>query len=126
MNILLYTAAFVTGILASMGLGGGMVLILYLTLIAGISQITAQGMNLLFFIPIAALALVIHSKNKLVKWRKIIPAIICGIVSAVLGTFLAKTLGNNFLTKLFAVFVLVTGLKEFFPSFFEKKEAKKL
>lgn len=124
MNFWLYTAAFVTGILASMGLGGGMVLILYLTLAAGISQITAQGINLLFFIPIAALALVIHSKNKLVKWKKIVPSIICGVISAIVGAFLAKIIGNQFLTKLFAVFVLIVGLKELFPSFFQKRSKK--
>ena len=77
MNILFYISAFLTGILASMGLGGGMILILYMTLIAGMEQLTAQGVNLLFFIPIAAAALIIHTKNKLVKWKKIVPAIIC-------------------------------------------------
>lgn len=70
MNILFYISAFLTGILASMGLGGGMILILYMTLIAGMEQLTAQGVNLLFFIPIAAAALIIHTKNKLVKWKK--------------------------------------------------------
>ena len=49
MNILFYISAFLTGILASMGLGGGMILILYMTLIAGMEQLTAQGVNLLFF-----------------------------------------------------------------------------
>lgn len=114
MNILMYTAAFITGILASMGLGGGMILILYMTIIEGITQITSQGINLLFFIPIALLAIIIHSKNKLIKWKKIIPAVICGVISATGGTFLAKAIGNNFLTKIFAVFVLVTGFKELF------------
>lgn len=65
-----------------MGLGGGMILILYMTLIAGMEQLTAQGVNLLFFIPIATAALIIHTKNKLVKWKKIVPAIICGVLSA--------------------------------------------
>ena len=61
MNILFYISAFLTGILASMGLGGGMILILYMTLIAGMEQLTAQGVNLLFFIPIAAFLLWCHS-----------------------------------------------------------------
>lgn len=114
MNVLMYTAAFVTGILASMGLGGGMVLILYMTLIAGVPQITAQGINLIFFIPIAAAAVIMHTKNKLIEWKKIIPAMICGAVGAVGGTFLANAMGNNYLTKAFAVFVFLTGVKELF------------
>ena len=114
MNIFMYTAAFITGILAAMGLGGGMILILYMTIISDMPQITAQGINLLFFIPIAALALIIHTKNHLVKWKKIIPAIICGVVSAISGAFIAKAMGNSFLTKIFAAFVLITGIKELF------------
>ena len=94
MNILFYISAFLTGILASMGLGGGMILILYMTL--------------------ATAALIIHTKNKLVKWKKIVPAIICGVLSAVAGTYIAKSIGNDYLTKIFAVFVLITGVKELF------------
>ena len=114
MSILFYVSAFLTGILASMGLGGGMILILYMTLIAGMEQLTAQGINLLFFIPIAAAALIIHTRNKLVKWKKIVPAIICGVLSAVAGTYIARAIGNDYLTKIFAVFVLITGIKELF------------
>lgn len=123
MSILFYISAFFTGILASMGLGGGMILILYMTLIAGMEQLTAQGVNLLFFIPIAATALIIHTKNKLVKWKKIIPAIICGVLSAVAGTYIAKSIGNDYLTKIFAIFVLITGVKELFSKT-EKSEKK--
>ena len=114
MNIWLFTAAFFTGIFASLGLGGGMILILYMTIFAGFSQIDAQGINLLFFIPIAALSLIMHTKNKLVKWKKVFPAIVCGIVTAVIGCLLAKYIGNEYLTKIFAIFVFITGVRELF------------
>lgn len=114
MNFLLYIASFATGIVASLGLGGGMILILYMTLIDNIPQIKAQGINLLFFIPVAVSALVIHTKSGLVKWKKIIPSVVCGIIGAAGGAFLAKAMGNSFLTKAFAVFVLVIGIKELF------------
>ena len=45
-------AGFGSAVLASMGMGGGSILILYLTLMAGVPQREAQGMNLLFFLPI--------------------------------------------------------------------------
>ena len=44
---------FLTGIMASMGLGGGFVLVVWLTLFADVQQRTAQGINVLFFLPIA-------------------------------------------------------------------------
>lgn len=68
--------AFLSGIFASMGLGGGMVLIVYLTVFAGFSQLAAQGINLVFFIPIAIISLVLHTKNKLVEWKKAVPAVL--------------------------------------------------
>lgn len=115
MNLfLLYSAAFLTGILASLGLGGGMILILYLTIFAGTAQFEAQGINLIFFIPIALLALIIHTKNKLVKWKQIIPAILLGTISAGLSAYLASGMDNKILTKLFAVLVFFAGIKEFF------------
>ena len=53
--ILSYIAAFLTGILAAMGVGGGMILIVYLTFFVGVPQLSAQGINLIYFIPIAIL-----------------------------------------------------------------------
>ena len=53
-------AGILSGILASMGLGGGGILIIYLTIFAGIEQATAQGINLVFFIPISIVAILIY------------------------------------------------------------------
>ena len=77
--------AFLTGIFASMGLGGGMVLIVYLTVFAGFSQLAAQGINLVFFIPIAIISLVLHTKNKLVEWKKAVPAVLWGTAAVIIS-----------------------------------------
>lgn len=106
--------AFFSGILASLGLGGGMILIVYLTIFTQTNQLNAQGINLVFFIPIAILALIIHTKHKLVEWKKIVPSIICGTISVILGSFLASWLGSDVLKKLFAVFILLIGLQQLF------------
>jgi uncharacterized membrane protein YfcA len=109
-----YLVAFLTGVFASLGLGGGMVLIIYLTIFKNVDQLSAQGTNLLFFIPIAALSLIIHTKNRLIEWKKCIPSIACGIISAIIGTILAEYLGSVTLTKIFAAFILIIGIKELF------------
>jgi uncharacterized membrane protein YfcA len=107
-----FVAAFVTGILASLGVGGGMVLIIYLTVFAGFGQLEAQGINLLYFLPIALLAVILHTKNHLIKWKPLIPAIIVGIIGAVGGSLLARQIDKEILRTVFAVFVLVIGVKE--------------
>ena len=109
-----FIAAFFTGIFASLGVGGGMILIIYLTVFAGFDQLAAQGINLVYFIPIAALSVILHSRNHLIEWKKIIPSIRAGIVFAALGTFAAKYIGSPGLKKIFAVFILLIGIKELF------------
>ena len=95
-----------------MGLGGGMILIIYLTAFANISQLTAQGINLLFFIPIAMLSVIIHTKNNLIEWKKITPSIICGICGTFIGAFFANKLGSEKLSKVFAIFLIIIGIRE--------------
>lgn len=117
--------AFLTGIFASMGLGGGMVLIVYLTVFAGFSQLSAQGINLVFFIPIAIISLVLHTKNKLVEWKKAVPAVLWGTAAVIISAWLANRIEQSLLSKAFGIFLILMGLKElFFKS--EKHKFKRI
>ena len=75
-------AGIISAIIASMGLGGGGVYIMYLTLVKNTPQINAQGLNLLFFIPCAAVSLIIYIKNKMIKPKAVIPMALGGGVGA--------------------------------------------
>jgi len=103
-----------SGILASMGMGGGFVLLVYLSLFASIEQKTAQGVNLLFFIPIIVISVVIHMKNKLIDVKT---ALMCGAIGAATvfaGFWVATALDNAWLRRTFAVFIIIAGLKDLF------------
>lgn len=76
MNILV---GILTGATASMGLGGGFILLVYLSVFTEIPQDIAQGINLLFFLPIALLSLVIHIKNKLTDLKLVGKYLILGL-----------------------------------------------
>lgn len=115
---------FLTGVLASMGLGGGFVLVVWLTLFEDISQRAAQGINLLFFLPIALLSLILHLKNHLVNKALVKKIALGGIVGAVIGTYGAQLIDNDLLRKLFAVFLLAFGLREMFSRDPEKTTDK--
>jgi uncharacterized membrane protein YfcA len=65
-------AGAITGVLSGMGIGGGTLLVIYMVNIANIPQLEAQGINLVYFLPVAALSLVSHIKNRLVEWRAFI------------------------------------------------------
>lgn len=111
MNILI---GFLTGIAASMGLGGGFILIIWLTLFGGLSQTDAQGVNLLFFLPVALFSVIIHAKNKLIRWEIVPFAVLSGIVGAALGSMLSFTLTDNTLRTLFALLIIPVSLREIF------------
>ena len=97
-----------------MGLGGGAVLIIYLTVFKDMEQLKAQGINLLFFIPIATLAVIIYAFKKQIKWRTTLPLAAGGVLGAVGGFFLTSFIGGNFTAKMFGAFLILLGLKELF------------
>lgn len=103
-----------SGIIASMGLGGGFVLLVWLTLFQDVPQRTAQGINLLFFLPIALISIILHSRAKLIDKKLVLSLIPGGIIGAVLGTIGSQALGNELLRKLYAIFLLAFGLRELF------------
>ncbi len=109
-----YLAAFLTGIFAAMGIGGGMILIIYLTIFANMPQLSSQGANLLYFIPIALFSVILHTKNKLIEWKKIVPSLILGILFSVIGAYSAEYIGSEHLRKLFGAFIVIVGIKELF------------
>lgn len=111
MNIII---GLLSGIAASMGFGGGFILIIYLTAFSDVNQITAQGVNLLFFLPIALVSLIIHQKNRLIKWNVLLSLIPGGIAGILLGTFISSNIDVSFLQKLFAGLLIFVGFKELF------------
>lgn len=110
----LIIAAFFAAIAGSLGLGGGGILLLYLTAFADYEQLKAQGINLIFFIPCAIIALIIHAKNHLIEWKATWICSLTGLAGAGLGFWLASLFDPYWLGKAFAVFLLFLGLKELF------------
>lgn len=97
-----------------MGLGGGFILVVWLTLTEETAQRAAQGVNLLFFLPIALLSLIFHLKNKLINKELVRKLALGGVLGAVIGTYGAQLIDNGLLRKLFAMFLLALGIKELF------------
>ncbi|MCI8604615.1 MAG: sulfite exporter TauE/SafE family protein [Ruminiclostridium sp.] len=111
MNIII---GLLSGAAASMGFGGGFVLIIYLTVFLNIDQITAQGVNLLFFLPVALVSIIIHQKNRLIKWKLLLKLIPGGILGILLGTLVASAINVDFLQKIFAGLLVLVGFRELF------------
>ena len=113
-----------TGILSAWGVGGGTLLLLVMTLFLGVEQSTAQGINLLYFLPTAVCALIFHIKNRLIRWNIVLPAAIAGAATAVLTAWLATRLDTGLLRKLFGGFLLLVGVRELFGRYPRDKKDK--
>jgi uncharacterized membrane protein YfcA len=113
MTILIPVAiGLLSGIISGMGIGGGTILIPALSVFLSVSQKTAQGVNLLYFIPTAAIALFVHIKNKSVNFKIAFTIILWGIAGAVGGSLLALKLHTDLLKKLFGAFLFAMGIYE--------------
>jgi len=107
------------GIIGSMGLGGGGILLMYLTAFLSYEQLTAQGMNLVFFIPIALLSIFIQRKSGLIDFKFAFKAALTGVIGVLIGVWIAHAIPSEWLSKIFAGMLLVLGVKELFH---KKKE----
>lgn len=107
-------AGILCGVISGFGIGGGTVLMIWLTAVVAMDQKLAQGINLLYFIPTSLGALIIHIKNKMICLQAVIPAAICGCIAAGLTAWFSASLDVSFLRKLFGGFLLVVGALEFF------------
>lgn len=107
-------AGLATGILSGFGVGGGTLLLLWLTTWGGMTQQQAQGINLLYFLPAAGAALPAHWKNGYVERSLLLPAITAGLAAAALTAWLAAGLDTGLLRRCFGGFLLAVGLRELF------------
>lgn len=102
------------GIISGMGMGGGAILIPALFFVVNPEQHIAQSVNLLYFIPTAVIALIIHIRNKHIDFKMALPIIGFGICGALLGSWLATRMDGTLLKKFFGGFLIMMSIYEMF------------
>lgn len=86
----------------------------WMTAVLSMEQTAAQSINLLYFLPTAAAALIFHAKNHMIAWRAVLPAAAAGCATAALGAWLASGIDAQLLRRLFGGFLILVGLHEVF------------
>lgn len=104
----------VLGLLSGLGVGGGSLLILWLTLIVQMPQDTARSINLLFFLPTALIASFFRWKKGKLEFKKILPAMIGAVAAAIFFTRISRHVSSDSLRAPFGILLLITGLRELF------------
>ncbi len=103
-----------TGILSGFGIGGGSLLILYLTAVVGIEQYAAGGINLLYFLCCAPTALISHIRCKRVEWKAVWWCSLPGIVTSLGAAWMGAAVHTDLLRRGFGVVLLYVGFRELF------------
>ncbi len=107
-------AGAVLGFLSGLGIGGGSLLMLWLTLAVGLPAATARCINLLFFIPAALCACFFRWKQGRLPLKKLWLPIMLGCAAAAAASFLGSLLDTALLKKVFGGLLLITGVRELF------------
>lgn len=105
-------AGLVCGVLSGLGVGGGSILMVWLTAVAGLEQRAAQGINLLYFLPTALASLFFHIRNRYVDPQAAFPAILSGAAAAAAGALLAQRMDTGLLRRFFGTFLLIVAVFE--------------
>lgn len=100
------------GILSGLGIGGGSLLILWLTFVQGMEYSDAKYINLLFFLPPALIATAVNLMQRKLPLKSVIPAALAGSLSAVVFSLLSGSWNVEILRKLFGILLLFTALRE--------------
>ena len=118
-------ASFLVALLSGMGVGGGGLFVVFLALFTDIPQITAQGMNLLFFLFSSGSAVCLHLSRRRIFGGAVITMALFGIVGAVAGSLISPYIPSSLLRKLFGVMLAVSGVLSLSRSFSAKEKQRR-
>lgn len=113
--LLAFLCGFATSILSAWGVGGGTLLLLVMTLFLGVDQRTAQGVNLLFFLPTAAAALLFHWKQGYLDRPTLKSALPWAVALALAGAWIATAVDVDILRRPFGIYLLASGATMLWP-----------
>ena len=107
-------AGTVLGFLTGLGVGGGSLLIIWLTAVLGTDPATARGINLLFFLPGALIAVLFRRKQGTVKWCNVLPPAVAGCIAAAIFSYFSTVWDTEILKKVFGSILIAAGIRELF------------
>lgn len=104
----------ISGMVTAIGMGGGTILILLLTVFLNTQQHVAQATNLIFFVPTSITAIIMNIKNKNIDFKVGINIIIFGIIGSIIGAMVSSKISVQNLRKYFGIFLLFIAIHEIY------------
>ncbi len=104
-----FIIGFLCALLSGLGIGGGGLLVIWLVLKYGTEQLTAQGVNLIFFIFSSGMAMLIHLIKRKFNFKLILWLVIFASIGAVVGSLLAHSIDTAAVRFSFGLLLLASG-----------------
>ncbi|WP_276134969.1 sulfite exporter TauE/SafE family protein [Polluticoccus soli] len=104
------------GMLSSLvGIGGGLVIVPSMVLLLGLNQKMAQGTSLaLLMLPLGILAVMVYHKAGNVKWSYALIMAVTFVIGSYFGAKLVQDMNTITVKRIFAVFMIIIGIKYLF------------
>ena len=116
--------SIISSILAGMGIGGGALFVLLSTTFLNVSQVNAQGLNLILFITVGISATITNVRDKKIDYEILKKILFPLIIGSLIGTFFLKQIQQNDLKKYFSIFLVIIGIYEIISSVISIIKAK--
>lgn len=113
---------FVFAVLSGLGVGGGGLLVIYLALFTDTSQLTAQGVNLLFFLFSSGSSILVHLSKRKIFTSAVAVMALSGVIGAVVGSYFSGVIDQQLLRKIFGAMLIVCGMVSLRPTKDRKTE----
>lgn len=120
-----FFTGIISGMVSGIGMGGGAILILVLSVFMGVDQHIAQATNLVFFIPTSISAIITTIKEKLINWKIGLPVAISGVVGSIIGAKISVKLDVKYLKRYFGIFLMLITIYEIYSLVIQYKKERK-
>lgn len=111
----------IAGIFSGIGMGGGTILIVLLTIFVGLEQHIAQATNLIYFVPTAISAIIVNYREKNIDTQLAKFISITGIIGAIIGAIISINTDVERLRKFYGIFLAIIAIHEIYTLFKEYK-----
>ena len=111
----------IAGVFSGIGMGGGTVLIVLLTIYVGLEQHIAQATNLIYFIPTAISAIIVNYREKNIDTQLAKFISITGIIGAIIGAIISINTDVERLRKFYGIFLAIIAIHEIYTLIKEYK-----
>jgi uncharacterized membrane protein YfcA len=101
-----------TGVLAALcGVGGGLIMVPAFVFLMALDQKSAVATSLAVIISVSLVATYKYQSASLIKWQIVWPVMLGAVVTTWLATDWLKHLSNDFLSRIFAILMIVVGIR---------------